>query len=95
MVIKFAFQQEVYELKICNKCRRECEYRNKKFKDVSLYCDTHCTYDLKVECDKIATEDFRKVIQELKDGNFSNAAVNGILKQAQCILNVADEIMEE
>ena len=37
----------------------------------------------------------RKVIQELKDGNFSNAAVTGILKQAQCILNVADNIMEE
>ena len=79
----------------CNKCRRECEYRNKKFKDVSLYCDTHCTYDFKIECDKIATDDFRKVIQELKDGNFSNAAVTGILKQAQCILNVADNIMEE
>lgn len=92
--MKFAFQQEVDKMKICNQCRRECEYRNIRFKNVSLYCDTHCTYDLKIECDKIATEDFRKVIQELKDGNYSNAAVKGILVQAQCILNVADNIME-
>ncbi len=80
---------------VCNKCRKKCNYRNKKFKGVSLYCDTHCTYDFKNECDKIATEDFRKVIQQLKDGNFSCGAAKGILTQAQCIINVADNVMEE
>lgn len=77
-------------MSICNKCRRECEYRNVGFENVTLYCKENCAYDLKIECDKIATEEFRAVVQSLKDGRYKNASVKGILKQTECILNVAD-----
>lgn len=77
-------------MRICNKCRKQCSYRNVGFEGVTLYLEDHCAYDFKKECDEIATEDFRRVIQTLKDGNFKTAGVAGILKQAQCILNAAD-----
>ena len=55
---------------------------------MTIYCNEHCAAEIKAECDAIATEDFRKVIQTLKAGNFQ--LVKGILTQAECILNVAD-----
>lgn len=77
-------------MSVCNKCRKECQYRNVSFENMTLYCKDHCAYDLKIECDKIATDEFRRVIQSLKDGNYTLGSVKGILIQAECILNVAD-----
>ena len=76
-------------MKICDKCKKKnCAYRNIAFKDMTIYCNENCAAEIKAECDAIATEDFRKVIQSLKAGNFQ--LVKGILTQAECILNVAD-----
>ena len=76
-------------MKICDKCKKKnCTYRNIAFENMALYCNEHCAAKIKAECDTIATEDFRKVIQTLKAGNFQ--LVKGILTQAECILNVAD-----
>lgn len=78
-------------MKICDKCKnKKCTYRNIVFENMTLYCNEHCVAELKAECDAIATDDFRKVIQALKVGNFQLAGVKGILIQAECILNVAD-----
>lgn len=77
-------------MSICTKCKKKCEYRNVSFENMTLYCQTHCAYELKAECDKIATDEFRRVVQSLKDGDYTLAGVKGILKQAECILNVAD-----
>lgn len=78
-------------MNVCTKCRKKkCEYRNVGFDNVTLYCKENCAYELKVECDKIATEEFRSVIQSLKEGEYKLAGVKGILTQAECILNVAD-----
>lgn len=76
-------------MKICDKCKKKnCTYRNIAFENMTIYCSEHCAAEIKAECDAIATEDFRKVIQALKAGNFQ--LVKGILTQAECILNVAD-----
>ena len=76
-------------MKICDKCKKKnCAYRNIAFKNMTIYCNENCAAKIKAECDTIATEDFRKVIQTLKAGNFQ--LVKGILIQAECILNVAD-----
>lgn len=78
-------------MKIYDKCKKKnCAYRDIAFKNMSIYCNEHCAAEIKAECDAIATEDFRKVIQALKAGNFQHAGVKGILIQAECILNVAD-----
>ena len=77
-------------MSVCNNCRQECEYKNIGFENVTLYCKENCARNLKMECDKIATKEFRDVVQSLKDGGYKNAAVKGILTQANCILNVAD-----
>lgn len=80
-------------MKKCSNCRKKnCEYRGKAFKNMTIYCREHCVAELKKECDAIATETFRKAIEELKNGEYQKAAVKGILQQAECILNVADEI---
>ena len=81
-------------MKICDKCKKKnCAYRNIAFKNMTIYCNENCAAKIKAECDTIATEDFRKVIQALKAGNFQ--LVKGILAQAECILNVADNKFEE
>ena len=81
-------------MKICDKCKKKnCAYRNIAFKNMTIYCNENCAAKIKAECDTIATEDFRKVIQALKAGNFQ--LVKGILTQAECILNVADNKFEE
>ena len=82
-------------MKNCKNCRKKnCEYRGKTYKNVTIYCSQSCVAELKRECDEIATEKFRSVVKALQDGNYQIAAVKGILKQAECILNVADNIME-
>ena len=81
-------------MKNCKTCRKsKCEYRNVAYKNMTIYCNEHCVKELKEECDKIATDDFRKVIQTLKDGSYQLGSVKGILTQAECILNVADNII--
>lgn len=83
-------------MKNCRNCRKkQCEYRGKAFKNMIMYCDIRCALEIKEECEKIATEDFRKVVKELAEGNFEMPSVKGILKQAECILNAADGIMAE
>ena len=42
-----------------------------------------------------ATEEFRNVVNVLRNGNYQMAGVKGILTQAECILNVADNVMAE
>lgn len=82
-------------MKNCKNCRKKnCEYRGKAFKNMTIYCSQVCVAELKRECDEIATEEFRSVIKALQDGNYQLAAVKGILTQAECILNVADNVME-
>lgn len=81
-------------MKNCKNCRKKnCEYRGKAFKNMTIYCSQVCVAELKRECDEIATEEFRSVIKALQDGNYQLAAVKGILKQAECILNVADNVI--
>ena len=83
-------------MKICDKCKKKnCIYRNIAFENMTIYCSEHCAAELKAECDTIATADFRKVIDALKAGNFQLAGIKGIIKQAECILNVADNKFEE
>ena len=83
-------------MKICDKCKKKnCAYRNIAFKNMTIYCNENCAAKIKAECDAIATEDFRKVIDALKTGNFQLAGVKGIITQAECILNVADNKFEE
>lgn len=79
-------------MRVCNNCRqKECEYRNKGFEEVTLYCERHCAANFKKQCDEIVTEEFRSVIESLTSAKYkNNSAVNGILTQAKCILNVAD-----
>lgn len=80
-------------MKNCGNCKKKnCEYRGKLFKNMTIYCSQNCVAELKKECDAIATDDFRKVIEDLKSGNYQLAGVEGILIQAECILNVADNI---
>ena len=82
-------------MKNCKNCRKKnCEYRGKAFKNMTIYCSQVCVAELKRECDEIAREEFRSVIKALQDGNYQLAAVKGILTQAECILNVADNVME-
>lgn len=79
----------------CRSCRKaDCEYRNKAFKNMSIYCSQVCVAELKKECEEIATESFRQLVKDLKEGNYQFAGVKGILSQAECILNVADGVMQ-
>ena len=78
-------------MKNCRNCRKkDCEFRGVKYENLTIYCGEHCAKELKEECDKIATKEFREVIDHLKNGGFAFGSVKGILTQAQCILNVAD-----
>lgn len=82
-------------MKNCKSCRNQnCEYRKKVFKNMTIYCSENCVKEIKEECNAIATEEFRSVIKALQDGNYQLAAVKGILRQAECILNVADNIVD-
>lgn len=77
----------------CAKCKKSCIYRDVGFKNVSLYCMDNCAADYKRECDEIATDEFRHFVENLSNSSTSNLpAVKGILTQAQCILNVADNL---
>lgn len=81
-------------MKNCRNCKKKnCEYRGKAYKNMTIYCSENCVKEIKEECDAIATEEFRSVIKALQGGNYQIAAVKGILTQAECILNVADNIM--
>lgn len=83
-------------MKNCRSCRKkQCEYKGKAFKNMTIYCDERCVLEIKEECERIATEDFRRVIKELAEGNFEMPSVKGILRQAECILNAADGVMAE
>jgi hypothetical protein len=78
-------------MQICNKCKeKNCKYRNLGFENMTIYCNDHCANKIKTECDQIATPEFREIIDKLNAGNYQLAGVKGILSQAQCILNVAD-----
>jgi hypothetical protein len=80
-------------MKNCKNCReKNCEYRGKAFKNVTIYCSENCVKEIKKECDLIATKEFRNVIETLKNANYNFPGVKGILKQAECILNIADNI---
>lgn len=76
----------------CSNCRRKCESRGIAFKDMTIYCVERCPLEIQAECKAIATPDFRKVIADLKAGNFEMRGIKGILQQAECILNAADDI---
>ena len=89
-------ESEVKLMKNCKTCRKQnCEYRGKSYKNMTITCSQVCVAELKKECDTIATEEFRSIIESLKNGNYQLAAVKGILTQAECILNVADNVMAE
>ena len=93
---RFKAEMEVKLMKNCKTCRKQnCEYRGKAYKNMTITCSQVCVAELKKECDTIATEEFRSIIESLKNGNYQLAAVKGILTQAECILNVADNIMAE
>ena len=83
-------------MKNCRNCRKKkCEYKGKAFRNMTIYCSEYCVAEIKKECDEIATEEFRNVINALRNGNYQLAGVKGILTQAECILNVADNVMAE
>ena len=83
-------------MKNCRNCRKQnCEYRGKAYKNMTITCSQVCGAELKMECDEIATEEFRSVVEALQNGNYQRAAVKGILTQTECILNVADNVMAE
>ena len=83
-------------MKNCRNCRKQnCEYRGIAYKNMTITCSQVCVEELKKECDTIATEEFRNVVKALQNGNYQLAAVKGILTQAECILNVADNVMAE
>ena len=83
-------------MKNCRNCRKQnCEYRGKAYKNMTITCSQVCVAELKKECDTIATEEFRNVVKALQSGNYQLAAVKGILTQAECILNVTDNVMAE
>ena len=83
-------------MKNCRNCRKQnCEYKGKEYKNMNINCSKVCVAELKKECDAIATEEFRRVVEALQNGNYQLAAVKGILTQAECILNVADNVMAE
>lgn len=83
-------------MKNCKNCRKQnCEYRGKAYKNITITCSQVCVAELKRECDEIVTEEFRNVVKALQNGNYQFAGVKGILTQAECILNVADNIMAE
>ena len=83
-------------MKNCRNCRKKnCEYKGRAFKNMTIYCSEHCVAEIKKECDEIATEEFRNVVNALRNGNYQMAGVKGILTQAECILNVADNVMVE
>ena len=87
---------EVKLMKNCKTCRKQnCEYKGKAYKNMTITCSQVCVAELKKECDTIATEEFRNVVKALQSGNYQLAAVKGILTQAECILNVADNVMAE
>lgn len=95
--VEKGFNKDFYEMigdnkmsRICSKCRKKCEYRNVKFENVTLYLEENCAAEMKKECDEIATEEFRSAIAKLQSKSYKLAGVKGILTQAQCILNVAD-----
>ena len=83
-------------MKNCRNCRKQnCEYRGKAYKNMTIICSQVCVTEIEKECDEIATEEFRNVINALRNGNYQLAGVKGILTQAECILNVADNVMAE
>lgn len=83
-------------MKNCKTCRKKnCEYKGKAYKNMTIYCSQVCVAELKKECDEIATEEFRSVVNALRNGNYQFAGVKGILTQAECILNVADNLIAE
>ena len=50
-------------MKNCRNCRKkDCEFRGVKYENLTIYCGEHCAKELKEECDKIATKEFREVI---------------------------------
>lgn len=78
----------------CKTCRKKnCEYKGKAYKGMTIYCNQVCVVELKKECDEIATEEFRSVVNALRNGNYKTAGVKGILIQTECILDVADNVM--
>ena len=51
-------------MKNCRNCRKkDCEFRGVKYENLTIYCREHCAKELKEECDKIATKEFREVIE--------------------------------
>ena len=80
------------EMKNCKNCRRKnCEYRNVAFKNMTIRCSEGCPMEIHNECKTIATPEFRSVIEQLRQ-NDNVIGVRGILTQADCILNAADDI---
>ena len=77
---------------ICMKCRKRstCKYAHKTWKGITLYVKDHCAMKFSEDCKKIADDNFRQVVDRLR--NIDSEAVTGILKQAENILIVADDI---
>ena len=45
-------------MKNCRNCRKKnCEYKGKAFRNMTIYCSEHCVAEIKKECDEIATEE--------------------------------------
>jgi hypothetical protein len=77
--------------RICTNChyKNKCEYSCKTWNNCTLYPQEHCAKVFHEHCEEIATETFIKAIEELKTHN-RNGITDGIIKQADIIINVAN-----
>lgn len=79
-------------MKNCQNCRKtNCEYRNVAFKNMTIRCSEGCPLEIHKASQGIATPEFRKAIEQLRENPHPYGA-EGILIQAECILNAADDI---
>lgn len=79
-------------MKNCRNCRKaNCEYRDVAFKNMSIRCSEGCPLEIHRVSQEIATPEFRTAIEQLRK-NPRPYGAEGILIQAECILNAADDI---
>lgn len=82
-------------MKNCQNCRKtNCEYRNVAFKNMTIRCFEGCPLEIRKACQEIATPEFRKAIEQLRENSHLLCVhgAKGILVQAECILNAADDV---
>ena len=79
-------------MKNCRTCRKtNCEYRNVAFKNMTIVCSEGCPLQIHEECKVIATSEFRKATEQLRSNTEAFGVIN-LIRQAECILNAADDI---